>query len=124
MYKTINGWTKAKMIEQIKLRNNSTKSMEESGFCMYRGPNNNACAVGCFIPDELYVPRMEKGYPARSLVREFINIRDSMPLDPYGLAAMQNIHDYNAGDTQTRYRYPQLNVVERLTAWINENVED
>jgi hypothetical protein len=27
--------------------------------CMYRGPNGLKCAVGCFIPDEEYDPKIE-----------------------------------------------------------------
>lgn len=27
--------------------------------CMYRGPDDTKCAVGCLIPDEMYSPDME-----------------------------------------------------------------
>ena len=26
------------------------------GQCVYRGPNNKRCAIGCLIPDEIYDP--------------------------------------------------------------------
>lgn len=27
--------------------------------CLYRGPRGLKCAIGCLIPDELYLPEME-----------------------------------------------------------------
>ena len=29
------------------------------GMCMYRGPNDTKCAVGCLIPDDVYLSTME-----------------------------------------------------------------
>jgi hypothetical protein len=31
----------------------------KDGTCVYRGPDNTSCAVGCLIPDDIYVPEME-----------------------------------------------------------------
>ena len=35
------------------------QSIDAGGHCMYRGPNNTKCAIGCLIPDKLYLPGME-----------------------------------------------------------------
>ncbi len=40
------------------LRRQGVRSSDE-GVCLYRGPDDTKCAVGCLIPDELYSPRME-----------------------------------------------------------------
>lgn len=38
--------------------------------CVYRGPNNQRCAFGPFIPDNKYVPAME-GRNAADVIQEF-----------------------------------------------------
>lgn len=35
-------------------------AMDESGACLYRGPNGTKCAVGCLIPDDLYKRQMDE----------------------------------------------------------------
>jgi hypothetical protein len=34
-------------------------SMSPKGFCLYRDPNGNKCAIGHLIPDYLYSPAMD-----------------------------------------------------------------
>lgn len=112
MYKTINGWTKEKMIEQIKLRNNGTKSVDRIvGGCFYRGINNNCCAVGCFIPDEEYKYSFDV---ARSFYEVYSQLKRFMPLNFNGMCNMREVHDNFEGE--------DMHVV--LENWINENVQD
>ena len=42
--------------------------------CMYRGPNGTKCAVGCLIPDEMYLPEMESSGDVYSIIRSYKNI--------------------------------------------------
>jgi hypothetical protein len=120
MYKTINGWTKAKMIEQIKLKNNGERSVERFSngdilpSCRYRGTNDNACAVGCFIPDTLYVESMEyRG--TIELLRKFSTLKEHMPLSENAMEMLQILHD-RASDHE--------DVRDRMINWININVTD
>lgn len=41
------------------LRGQGTKAQTPQLGCVYRGPHNTKCAVGCLIPDALYTPNME-----------------------------------------------------------------
>lgn len=78
MYNPVNGWTKVKMIEQIKLKNNGKKSKNElDGRCMYKTPNGNHCAIGCFIPDSHRALRFEGN--VLELLIEYPELRTNMP---------------------------------------------
>lgn len=118
MYKTINGWTKAKMIKQIWAKNNGTASRSPDGLaplCRYRGDGGNACAVGCFIPDAKYQPQMdENGSEFWNQLKLSIDLQLAMPLNTGALLEMQRVHD-TAGNSDPR---------PLLEKWINENVED
>lgn len=127
-YKAINGWTKATMKEQFKKMNNGTKCTNVRGACTYRGPNNNACAVGAFIPDEFYSRSLENKTPREpefildigydNLDFGFFDIKPELsmfvPLEPQGLLEMQMVHDTgeNSG------------VHKRVCEWIDKNVKD
>lgn len=41
------------------LRKQGVRSIDENGKCLYRGPNDTKCAVGCLIPNESYHPAFE-----------------------------------------------------------------
>ena len=44
----------------IHLLKQGKKSMSPiGGGCVYRGPNGLACAIGCLIPDDKYIPDIE-----------------------------------------------------------------
>lgn len=40
-------------------RQQGVSATNDAGDCMYRGRNGTKCAVGCLIPDNVYVPSME-----------------------------------------------------------------
>src|ERR1700687_936792 len=115
MYKPINGWTKAKIVEQIKQRNDGYQSTNKDGGCMYRNnkeSSGNACAIGCFIPDDRYEPSME-GRGIRVLLDEFPSLFDYMPLPENALLELQKTHDKFAEDTQ-----------KQMIEWVETNVQD
>lgn len=68
------------------------RSVETSGqSCMYRGPNNNSCAVGYFISDEEYTEKME-GYGLHTLIeRGLCPNRLGKHRDLF--RALQRVHD-------------------------------
>lgn len=122
-YKTINGWTKEKMKAQIKKMNTGYASMVEgSGVCAYRGVDpsgqRNACAVGCFIPDEKYSALMDRGIGivVTELFNQFPNIMSDMPLPEEALVSMQRVHDRIHPSSQTTH--------DKLFSWIEDNVVD
>ena len=67
------------------------RSATSSGFCMYRGPNNLKCAVGCLIQDNEYEESMENvcaenlsfGFPQLQHLAQHAEI----------LEKLQKIHD-------------------------------
>lgn len=62
--------------------------------CLYRGPNSTMCAVGIFIPDDIYSPEME-GSDIRSVTRNYAELpkdifnQHNLPL----LLDLQAVHD-------------------------------
>lgn len=117
MYKTINDWTKKKMIEQIKLKNNGIKAINSRGLCAYRSEDNNCCVVGCFIPDKEYeeISELLDGMTSREVIKVF---EDMFPLTRSGMMELQGIHDNYEEELSI------LSLHETLENWINANVED
>ena len=122
-YRTINGWTKAKMIETIRKNNNGTRAFDSvESECMYLTTDGNRCAVGCFIPDDFLNdppehdedPFMYVG-AADGLLEKFPFLRKFMPVEVEALEFMQSVHDDFEGEGDIR---------DRLTQWIEDNVED
>jgi hypothetical protein len=119
MFKTINGWTKEAMKQQIRARNNGSKAFDAHlNQCVLREgrvADGNACAVGCFIPDDKYNPEFEDW----SL--DFLNepeISSLMPLNRYGLNMMQKFHDGIIGFKMNS------DMRDALCEWIDQNVTD
>jgi hypothetical protein len=113
-YKPVNGWTKDAIIKQLRLKNNGSKSevYESDGklHCRYRGDNNNACSIGCFIPDDLYNTTME-GLGVSHLLERF-PLADKMPLPLEALIRLQCVHDLRLGDVR-----------ENMIDWVLKNVD-
>lgn len=74
--------------------------------CAYRGGGTTACAVGCLIPDDRYVPEMEEHTVDDEIVRNI------MPeLQPFELMLydVQSVHDTNAArDTEGAFERDSL----------------
>lgn len=93
MYKTINGWTKEKMIKHIvnNFRGKSTDDPDISGYqvCRYRGTGGKKCAVGLFIPDEKY----SDGIESVAVSEIYNDFKLVLPLSRTGMATFQLVHD-------------------------------
>jgi hypothetical protein len=113
MYKTQNGWTKQRIIEQIKHRNNGEKAGNGEE-CFYRTKDGNACFAGCFIPDEDYKKEFESRniFALMSIYPELV---DKMPLPAHGMDELQRIHDKS---------FTGENLHEKMERWVNDNVEE
>lgn len=113
MYKAINGWTKAKMKEQIVKKNNGQKCVKLDGKCSYSiNDDSNRCVIGCFIPDNH--PALKSDFFASATVMNY-DLFNEMPLDSEGLDAFQLHHDYLPSG---------VFIQDKLFQWIDENVED
>lgn len=120
-YKTMNGWTKAGMMQAIRDKMLDHPSKAPDGqTCAYRAADGNRCAVGVFLPD---------GHPAESSIvnidqvyTDYIDLRTVLPLALGGLCAMQIVHDYT-GDMDTP-RPDDSDPRPDVLRWIEENVED
>lgn len=62
--------------------------------CAYRGDNGLMCAVGCLIPDEVYLPSME-GQSVSSLLWGYTgnNLKEHLGSNQVLLQDLQDIHD-------------------------------
>jgi hypothetical protein len=113
-YQPLNGWTRQRIIEQIYAKNNGTRaarvvsdSTDGSSVCYYRTPDGNACAVGCFVPDDHLGCRFQGGVTA--LLRKYEDLRTLMPLDVNALHQLQELHDQHRdhldGDVRVKLEY-------------------
>ena len=126
MFQTINGWTKQRMKEAIRAGNNGEQSWQDDKGCLYRTSDGNKCAVGCFIPDELYTLEMDdmnadgnsllQGSGAYKIVNQF-DLLKYMPINVSGLEKMQGAHD--CADLR---KVPDMR--DYLSEWIDQNVEE
>lgn len=122
MHKTINGWTKAKMIEKIRSRP-FVEAASDGNRCMYRSPDGNKCAVGVFIPDEMYSGEMDNtaigDVTITGVLRRFPDLSDVLPLRGAGLICMQNVHDACTGPLSER-----TDATKALIEFVENHVED
>lgn len=98
MKHAINGWTKQSMIDHIKVNFKGKSVSDADGdTCLYRGPNDTKCAVGMFIPDNLYNKEMDygstHGVSYLKLVSKYPEIFSFMPLDNLDMLQLQTVHD-------------------------------
>lgn len=91
--KLINGWTKEKVMEQVKKYNNGKKCMDNWApiICSYLNENGNRCLVGCFIPDNH--PGLKSQAPVCNLLNKYPDLRDKMPFED--MSRFQKVHDYS-----------------------------
>lgn len=109
MYKTINGWTKEKMIQHVKdnFKGKSTSIIDLS--CLYRGPKGKKCAAGLFIPDKLYNESMETN-TISILIDKFPKLERFMPLNQEAMGFLQGSHDSSEPNETL---YCMLNFIEK-----------
>lgn len=93
------GWTKRKVLNQFKRKNDGTCAQTNAGECVYRTNEGNACAVGAFIPDMLFEEKYNLGVGVSDLLIAQPQLKQFMPLAVNGLKAMQVAHDDCYGST-------------------------
>lgn len=71
-------------------------SVSTTGACVYRGPDNKKCAIGCIIPDEMYTVDLE-GKEVNLLVNNpLFSVELTTYLSQFNLGLLvrlQQIHD-------------------------------
>ncbi len=119
MYQTINGWTKAKMIQHIKdnFKGKSTEMITTNGTtyasCRYRTSCGKKCAVGLFIPENMYSFNFE-GHNITNLLAENSELGKVLPLPLYMMNKLQHIHDCSKPEETLR----------NIVYWIQNHVTD
>lgn len=87
--------TEQEVFDTVKkhLLTQNKKAKNGSGaICLYRTPNGLKCAIGCMIPDDKYVSRMED-----TSVHILLFMYPGLPfanVDKKFLVSLQDIHDY------------------------------
>lgn len=114
MYKLINGWTKQELMKKIELEfKGKSLAHETARTCLYRGPEGKKCAVGLFIPDDLYNSAFEnRSYFA--LTNKNPELLKFMPLNAESMDALQFVHDTSKIETTK----------EEILKWIDTNIFD
>jgi hypothetical protein len=85
------GWTKETIIETLRdrLPQDGTACLDPNGDCVLQNIDGYACAVGAFIPDNLYCPTLEQ-----ATMHELMELMpDGAPLNWEGMIKLQNTHD-------------------------------
>ncbi len=59
--------------------------------CLYRGPDNTSCAVGCMIPDNCYSYDMENKSVQELIIYNYIEVKNDTTYSL--LTRLQSIHD-------------------------------
>ena len=90
-FKLNKGWTKQRVMEQFKARNNGTRAVDHDGSCMYRA-DGNACAMGAFIPDNKYTEFMEQTVVSAKFIKQH-GLSEFIPFTADGMRRMQRYHD-------------------------------
>jgi hypothetical protein len=96
--------TAKQLVSTVKqhLLSQGCKSIDEGfkGKCLYRGPRNTKCAIGCLIPDDLYSIKME-GMGACDLLSSYPQLIPLIKPEDMDLGKacellvdLQQIHDY------------------------------
>lgn len=111
-YACINGWTKADMLKVIEARP-STKPASDGEFCAYLAPDGSKCAVGLFLPDGH--PGQQHRGALRSLLENYPELQDALPLASDYMRILQNSHDRGPSDA---------NVKKLMLNWVKNEVED
>lgn len=95
------------------------QSADESGDCLYRGPDGLSCAVGCLIPDDLYdvkmdVPEFDSGFGTgiTSIIDQF-NFPKYFHENIDLLVELQRFHDSNTSFGASEYTFIQLEDLAR-----------
>lgn len=91
------------------------KEEDDGAFCSYRSNDRtNACAAGCLIPDDEYIPEMETGSVYSHGVKDyFIEKGYSLSL----LSELQSIHD-------SRYTEHRKEMLNKFYARYFKNTEE
>lgn len=83
----------------------------ESGCCLYRGPGDTMCAVGCLIPDDVYDKRMEN-WSVRTVISRYEALYRLGPHERL-LDLLQTTHDHDQNWASTPAMHGALsNVAE------------
>lgn len=116
MHKTINGWTKAKMISRVK-KLFKGKAVLATGACVYKTDDGKRCAVGLFIPSNRPAAFKVAGSVC-TLLSNHPSLKKVMPLEEDALSEFQKFHDH-----QLAYSWSNELQKTELIKWIERNVE-
>jgi len=115
----LNGWTKEKVLEQIKKKNLGYPAKNDDGSCFYRQDVNgqtNCCLVGAFIPDDLYHEGMEFQGIDDILDK---TLEKHMPMDVDSMAELQGYHD---GDLERDMDYTGASLYDLVEKFIDNKL--
>lgn len=133
-YTPTNGWTKAKILEQLDERMPDEGAAMRNDNCCYLTEDGKTCAAGAFIPPEFYREQWDAMqlyiYKVSSQVPE---LKDHMPLNMNGLILLQEVHDAwatavsgkpqaGAYHEELRNRYGSAKAA--CMDWVENNVTD
>lgn len=114
MYKPINGFTKAKILEILKARKHTEPASTSDGLsCVYLSDDGNKCAVGMFIPDGH--PGQKMTGVVTSLLKVHPDLAALMPLPPDVMYILQTYHDQLD---------PSEDAKALMIGWVETNVAD
>lgn len=110
-FKLAKGWTKKKVMAQVKEGNNNTKSnmIDLYGYerCMYKSASGNHCAIGCFLPPRSKA--MKIFLDVEGLICNYPSLMKYLPFDNMkALIDFQSTHDYATDGVKGKTVYDRV----------------
>jgi len=124
-FKTINGWTKKKVIKCIKKHVHGMAESGIGGECLYETSQGNRCAIGAFLDHNIHSEKIFSFFgPITHVLLQYPEIAKTLPFTLNALKQLQNIHDNWGGEGDIIYNNENYNAPEdALIAWVENNVE-
>ena len=130
----MNGWTKAKILEQLNARMPNEGAATRDGNCCYLTDDDRTCAIGAFIPKKLYKKEWdERKSNVFTVVCQSVAVEAAMPFCMNGLITLQQLHDHWATDLtgtshgkeyHDKLREKYASAKEACLDWVGRNITD
>ena len=82
-----------KIADHLLTQNAVSVGPGDNAMCKYRADDGLSCAIGCLIPDELYVKKLEGKEVSHRIVREVLKKVDIINEGRF-LGQFEEMHDY------------------------------
>ncbi len=91
------------------------RAVDVNGTCLYRAPNGDKCAAGCLIPDDRYLPNMERKRIAAVADITSFKLPDFIVSNIGLIIDLQDCHDFSVDKLQIQAELLKTAQIHGLT---------